>query len=140
MTLSRQNKQRVIYNCPKSGTVAAGKTRLLFFNPKTYFQLFFLLQTLRKHQWNLVSLKNTKNYLKTHNQHENKKISKHHIFFLGVFKVRKHLILTLLVIWDHLTQKSIVLVVKIIANNNFLFFNWNPVTLSLSSTEKWLKK
>jgi hypothetical protein len=46
MTLSRKNKQRVIYNCPKSGTVAAGKTRLLFFNPKTYFQPFFYYKHL----------------------------------------------------------------------------------------------
>jgi len=95
MTLSRKNKQHVIYNCPKFGTMVARKTRLLFFNRKTYFNPFFYYKHLENTSETLFPQKTQKKDLK--NQHENKKFP-NLVSFLGVFKVRKHLILTLLVI------------------------------------------
>jgi hypothetical protein len=74
------------------------------------------------------------------NPTQKKNLSKLSSVCLGVFKARKNLNLTPLIIWNHLTQKLIVLVTVIVVNDNFLFLCQNLVILSLSSTKKRTKK
>ena len=59
--------------------------------------------------------------------------------FLGTFKV-KNKQFKLLIMLNYLTQKSIVLIVKIIANNNFISLHWNPTSPSLPSHQKGIEK
>jgi hypothetical protein len=51
-------------------------------------------------------MKSVKNCLKTQNPSKTKKIPELIYDFLGVFKLKKHIILTSLIIWNHLTQKN----------------------------------
>jgi hypothetical protein len=64
--------------------------------------------------------KNKINRVKTQNQQKKKKkYFQAHIFFLMRFQGSKTPNLTLLVIWNRLVQKSIILVAKIIATTTF---------------------
>jgi hypothetical protein len=55
-------------------------------------------------------------------------------------KKKKHLNVTSLIIWNFLTQKSIIFVVVTFPNNHFFFLNRNLATPSLSSQQKITKK
>jgi len=71
-----------------------------------------------------------KNHLKTYYQLKTKNISKLGSVFLSAFKVRKHIILTPIIIWNRLTHKWTILVARIITNRNFFSLRWNSATLS----------
>jgi len=84
-----------------------------------------------------IAMKNIKNRSKTRTPPETKKkLPKIKYNFLRVFQVKKHIILTLLIIRNHLTQKTIVLVVKFLTNRYILSLSRNLVIFSLSSNQK----
>jgi hypothetical protein len=60
-------------------------------------------------------------------------------FFLCVFKVKEHLMAIPLIIWNHFTQKSIILVAKL-SSSQLLSLSRNPATPPLSSTKRRTKK
>jgi len=108
----------------------AGKTGFLFFQPT--FNPKHQGNTLKTLSNQYMASQNTKNHPKTHIQPETKNFLKLiSIFILGVFKVRKHLILTPFIIWNHLTQNRPVLVVEIVVNDNFFFLSRNSANPSL---------
>jgi hypothetical protein len=61
------------------------------------------------------------------------------LFFLCVFKVKEHLMAIPLIIWNHFTQKSIILVAKL-SSSQLLSLSRNPATPPLSSTKRRTKK
>jgi hypothetical protein len=87
-----------------------------------------------------MASKNAKKNPKTRNQPEIKILLDLIFVFVDVFKVKQHIILTLLIIRNYLTQKYYILVVKIISINNSLSLRWNPTIPSLSFTQNELEK
>jgi hypothetical protein len=97
--------KHVVYHSPK---LVAGKKMFLFFQLKNSFSNHFLPKTLRKHHWNLVKSindlqKHKKTTPKTYNQLETKNLFELRSVFLGDLKVKKHIILTLIIIYNYLT-------------------------------------
>jgi hypothetical protein len=63
------------------------------------------------------------------------------MFFKRFQCKKKHLILTRIIIWNHLIQKLIVLVAEIITSENFFSLHWNSITpLSLLYQKRNEKK
>jgi hypothetical protein len=73
------------------------------------------------------------------NQPKTQNLPKQRFIFLDAFKAKKNMIWTFFIIWNYSTQKSIVLVVGIITNDNFLSLHRDLATPSLSSHQKRLK-
>jgi len=117
-----KNRRRVILKSQNLRIVWL--ENMFFFTKKPIYNPFFTskhlentLGTLLNKYMTSKDMKNAQNSKLT----RNKNLFKLKYVFLGVFKVKiKYLILIILVIWNLLTQKSIVLVVKIFPNDNFL--------------------
>jgi hypothetical protein len=73
---------------------------MFFIHSKNHFQSIFDLKTYRKHHGNIVIhdlKKRKKNTLKP----ETKNLSE--LIFLGIFKIKKHVVQTHFITWIHLT-------------------------------------
>jgi hypothetical protein len=114
-----------------------GKTR--YFYSKTHFQSIFYLKHLGNTLWILLNQsiisKNIKNSKKPKFNLKPKNLPKSKYIF-RCFQGTKHLIVTSLIIWNHLTQKITVLVVVIVTNDNFISQCRNPATPSLFFNKK----
>jgi hypothetical protein len=115
---------------------------LCFFTQKLFFGSKHLWNTIETLLNQLMAMKNVNNRPKTWNAP--KKIPKLKYIFLICFQGKqKHIILTPLNIWNHFTQKIIILVVGFLNNEHLFSLSKNLTTYSLFSdqkrTGKWVK-
>ena len=76
-----------------------------------------------------MTSKNTKKEKKNTSNSKIKNFPNSNMIFRH-FQSEKHLVWTPLIICNNLTQKSNVLVVKIVANDKFIYLYWNPASPS----------
>jgi hypothetical protein len=94
----------------------------MFFTQKLISNSFLTQNTIETLLYQSLASKNARNQLENQNQLETKNQNLFELksIFLSILKVKKHLILTSLIILNNLTQESTVLVTKIVVNDNFL--------------------
>jgi len=74
---------------------------MFFIHPKNHFQYIFDLKRHRKHHGNLVIHGLKKRKKKNTSKPETKNLSE--LIFLGIFKIKKHVVQTHFITWNHLT-------------------------------------
>jgi len=118
----------------------AEKLRLMFFF-RNSFSIYFQPKTSRNHPNNLFkpifNLQKRKKLVKNPKSTRKPISSRSQIWFLGIFKVKKHPSQTFLFIWNHLRKKSNILVARV---EEMIFFSlqarFQPSSLSLISPTK----
>jgi len=100
---AKKNRRHIVYNCLESGHCGGWKNKTLVF--LIYFDSNHLENTLGTLFNQSIAFKNLKIIQKPIINLKSKIFQSSGLFFIGVFKVRKHLIITLLIIWNKINIK-----------------------------------